>query len=400
MLASENDVQKIDAPEDAFAMCSAASLSTCRASRCGERGLNDSRLQCRGSGISREDKTDARFSRRLIWLRLGTSGRIAPTVGWFALHPMATVWRACASPRPAAAPSRVSTREHSRRRAPRRLATRAAAAEARPSHLDGRRLGRRDASALLASIAASAPGVPPALAALNEPVVTHRVYFDVGLCPSIVRADRALGSKGGLCEDPEDLGRVVIGLYGELVPNVVERFLALVNAPPGEGYAGTVFHRIKPGAYVLAGQAGSYRMGQVQARRSPPNPELLDGASFRERHLRPGTVSLALGAATGDGDAVGAERSSAQTEFLHHHGAGAGTIPGRRERRVRTRPERLGDGDQSRGDAHVQTVEQLRRVEPSGGVGGGRSGGQGAAELEQAHASHRHHAHGRDVVIR
>lgn len=316
MLASENDVQKIDAPEDAFAMCSAASLSTCRASRCGERGLNDSRLQCRGSGISREDKTDARFSRRLIWLRLGTSGRIAPTVGWFALHPMATVWRACASPRPAAAPSRVSTREHSRRRAPRRLATRAAAAEARPSHLDGRRLGRRDASALLASIAASAPGVPPALAALNEPVVTHRVYFDVGLCPSIVRADRALGSKGGLCEDPEDLGRVVIGLYGELVPNVVERFLALVNAPPGEGYAGTVFHRIKPGAYVLAGQAGSYRMGQVQARRSPPNPELLDGASFRERHLRPGTVSLALGAATGDGDAVGAERSSAQTEFL------------------------------------------------------------------------------------
>ena len=49
--------------------------------------------------------------------------------------------------------------------------------------------------ALLASIAASAPGVPPALAALNEPVVTHRVYFDVGLCPSIVRADRALGSR-------------------------------------------------------------------------------------------------------------------------------------------------------------------------------------------------------------
>ena len=53
LLASENDAQKFDAPEDAFAVCSAASLSTCRASRCGERGPNDSRIQpvCRVRGI-------------------------------------------------------------------------------------------------------------------------------------------------------------------------------------------------------------------------------------------------------------------------------------------------------------------------------------------------------------
>ena len=95
------------------------------------------------------------------------------------------------------------------------------------------------------------------------PAVTHTVFLDVGLCDSIVRADRALGNKGGVCTSPETLGRITIGLYGNLVPNIVRNFVSLCEASPGEGYAGTVFHRVKPGEYVLAGQAGSYRLGQV-----------------------------------------------------------------------------------------------------------------------------------------
>jgi hypothetical protein len=62
---------------------------------------------------------------------------------------------------------------------------------------------------------------------------------------------------------------------GRVVPQTVDRFLALVSAPPGEGYVGTVFHLLSAGRYVLAGQAGSNRLGQVQAPRLPPNPELL-----------------------------------------------------------------------------------------------------------------------------
>ena len=142
------------------------------------------------------------------------------------------------------------------------------------------------------------------------------MFLDIGTCPSIVRADRALGGGGGLCAEPTSLGRVEIGLYGDLVPNVVSHFLELVEAPPGRGYKGTVFHRVKPGRYVLAGQAGSARMGQVQAPRFPPNPELLAPASFQQKHLRPGTVSLALAAATGDGEVGSMSRNSAQTEFL------------------------------------------------------------------------------------
>ena len=129
--------------------------------------------------------------------------------------------------------------------------------------------------------------------------------------------------KGGVCTEPESLGRIVIGLYGTLVPRTVENFVTLVSSPPGEGsYVGTVFHRVTPGRYIQAGQSGSFRLGQVQASRElVSNPELLSGKSFELRHLRPGTVSLAIGAATGEvagGGGSGASMSggSQTTEFL------------------------------------------------------------------------------------
>ncbi|MDB9925040.1 peptidylprolyl isomerase [bacterium] len=172
-------------------------------------------------------------------------------------------------------------------------------------------------AALLASTSSSSSSAT-ASEALGKPKITHRVFLDIGTCPSIVRADRAFGGSGALCETPSEVGRIEIGLFGDVVPNVVGNFLSLVQAPPGKGYAGTVFHRIKPGQYVLAGQAGSARMGQVQAPRFDPNTELLQSKSFTQKHLRPGTVSLALAAATGDGGGGpgSTNRNSAQTEFL------------------------------------------------------------------------------------
>lgn len=78
----------------------------------------------------------------------------------------------------------------------------------------------------------------PALVCLQEDgssaadlTITDRVYFEVMECPSLARADRTLGNTSLICSDGENLGRIVIGLYGKQVCYfsclVVEYFLAL-----------------------------------------------------------------------------------------------------------------------------------------------------------------------------
>lgn len=53
---------------------------------------------------------------------------------------------------------------------------------------------------------------------LEFQILFVQVYFDLGLCPDIYKSDRRLGDKTILCDEPAALGRITLGLYGNLVP--------------------------------------------------------------------------------------------------------------------------------------------------------------------------------------
>lgn len=157
---------------------------------------------------------------------------------------------------------------------------------------------RREVTSLAFVSGVLSSGVWPleACAEVEAPAVTHRVYIDVAHCINAMETTqtRNLGELK-VCAEAEPLGRIVIGLYGDLVPKTVENFIALATAPESVGLKGTVFHTVKKGEYVAAGRQGTRRLGQMEGIQMPPNPDTLSAKSFRiPAGARPGTVSLAL----------------------------------------------------------------------------------------------------------